>query len=294
MAKLTLTDALRADYDDLFQGCTINAGKQATVEKLVDSLLANKGRYAAVGGQIGVPWHMVAVIHNMESSQSFKGHLHNGDPLTARTKQVPKGYPKTGNPPFTWEESAIDALTLHGLQKWSDWTVPGTLYQLETYNGVGYRLFHPQVKSPYLWSFSNRYTSGKYVADGTWSNSAVSQQCGAAVLLRRMIERGLIGFTDQPLPAPLAAPVPPPPVPAPPPPAQPAPVVIVTPAGPLVSTYAKKKPTDDAVIAKGKALQNWLSTFPGIFLTPDGWTGEKTSNAYKVVTGNFLPGDPRI
>jgi hypothetical protein len=40
-------------------------------------------------------------------------------------------------------------------------------------------------------------------------------------------------------------------------------------------------------------MQTWLSTFPGIFLTPDGWAGTNTSNAYHAVTGHFLPGDPR-
>jgi len=39
---------------------------------------------------------------------SFKLHLHNGDPLTARTVNVPKGRPKTGQPPFAWGISAKD------------------------------------------------------------------------------------------------------------------------------------------------------------------------------------------
>jgi peptidoglycan hydrolase-like protein with peptidoglycan-binding domain len=48
------------------------------------------------------------------------------------------------------------------------------------------------VKSPYLWSFSNHYTKGKYVGDGRWSETAVSQQCGAMVLLKRLQEAGHI------------------------------------------------------------------------------------------------------
>ena len=67
--------------------------------------------------------------------------------------------------------------------------MPGTLFQLEGYNGFGYRDHHPTVPSPYLWSFSNHYTRGKYVADGRFSPTAVSQQCGAAVLLKRLAGR---------------------------------------------------------------------------------------------------------
>ena len=58
-------------------------------------------------------------------------------------------------------------------------------------NGFGYRRFHSGVLSPYLWSYSNHYTSGKYVADGTFDPDAVSKQCGSAVILRRMAETGL-------------------------------------------------------------------------------------------------------
>ena len=42
------------------------------------------------------------------------------------------------------------------------------------------------MPSPYLWSFSNHYARGKYVADGHFSATAVSQQCGAALLLKRL------------------------------------------------------------------------------------------------------------
>jgi len=267
MAKVALTDALRAQYTDLFNTCTIRPNRAAAVEGLINSLVANRARYEAVGNPLGIPWHFIAVIHNMESSQSFTRHLHNGDPLSARTVQVPAGRPKTGNPPFTWEESAADALGMRGIGAVTDWSLSGTLYQIEGYNGFGYRTFHPQVLSPYLWSFSNQYTSGKYVADGTWSDTAVSAQCGAATLLRRMAERKLFAFADQPAPQPDAM--------------------------PMVVSYATTKPTGPAVLAQAIALQIWLSGHSSIFLSPDGIAGQHTSDAYKAVTGHFLPGDPR-
>jgi lysozyme family protein len=192
--------ALKSDYQLLFDSCLIGPSRARTVDQAVARIRANRARYEAAGGALGVPWYVAGLIHMMESSGSFDGHLHNGDPLTARTTHVPAGRPKTGTPPFTWEESATDALEGQGFGKWTDWSVPGILYKLEAYNGWGYRENHPEVNSPYLWSFSNHYTKGKYVADGTFSATAVSAQCGAAVMLKRLAQLGVLGDVSEPEP----------------------------------------------------------------------------------------------
>lgn len=43
-------------------------------------------------------------------------------------------------------------------------------------------------------------------------------------------------------------------------------------------------------VAQSEALQKWLNTFPGIFVKVHGIPGEKTSNAYRKVTGHYLQG----
>ena len=256
MPKVRFTEALRGEYQQLFDACQIRPARAPEAERLVVRLLANKARYAAVGEPLGIPWQVVGVIHNMECSQNLGQHLHNGDPLCARTTHVPAGRPARGEPPFTWEESATDALTMAGLAQWSDWSIPGMLYCLEGYNGWGYRLHHPEVKSPYLWSASNQYLSGKYVSDGTWSDTAVSAQCGAASLLRRMAEKGELAAQSAP-------------------------------KAPLF-TYAPRK-----VTAGGSELQRFFNRFPGIFLKEDGKLGPKSSAACKQIFGWYLSGDPR-
>lgn len=267
MAKISFTPELKKQYEDLFNTCQIRSERLPAIEQIISRLSANQARYHSVADSLSIPWYFVAVIHNMEASLNFGRHLHNGDPLTARTTHVPAGRPKSGAPPFPWETSAIDALTLRGLNTKTDWSLAGTLYQLEGYNGWGYRLYHPHVLSPYLWSGSLHYKSGKYVADGTWSDTAVSNQSGSAVILRRMAEHGQIQFSDQPAPA--------------------------EGTKPLVVAYAMTKSADPAEVAKAEQLQRWLNTFPGIFVKPDGIPGERTSNAYRQVTGVYLPGDPR-
>lgn len=193
-----LTQGLRREYTLLYKSCLVRPARKTLIDQIARGLAANRARYEKVAKAVGMPWYVVAVIHSMEAGGDFTRHLHNGDPLTARTVHVPAGRPKTGKPPFTWEQSAIDALTYQGFGKWKDWSVPGTLYKLEGYNGFGYRDHHPQCLSPYLWSFSNHYTRGKYVADGRFSASAVSQQCGAAVLLRRLQEGGRAAVAEGP------------------------------------------------------------------------------------------------
>lgn len=190
--SLQLTPALRAEYEQLWQTCEVLPARAGDVDARAEAVLRTRAHYEAVEALIGVPWFVVAAIHSLEAGGRFDRHLHNGDPLTARTVHVPAGRPPRGKPPFTWGESAADALRRQKLDRWTDWRVAGVLYQLEAYNGWGYRQHHADVLTPYLWSFSNHYRRGKYSSDGKWSPTAVSAQCGAAVLLRRLEERGAI------------------------------------------------------------------------------------------------------
>jgi lysozyme family protein len=189
--SITLTTKLKAEYENLFDTCFINANREQAVEKIKDKIVVNRTRYDEVEAQTNVPWYVVAVIHYMEGSLNFKTHLHNGDPLTAKTIHVPKGRPQ-GKPPFKWEDSAIDALKFDHMTDVKKWFLAQILFKLEGFNGFGYRTRHPEVLTPYLWSFSNHYTKGKFVADGKFDPNAVSRQCGAAVILQSMVAEHII------------------------------------------------------------------------------------------------------
>lgn len=185
-------DDIKEELFTLWVEIALRADKLTTIDQIIDRIGVKKSRYAVIEAATGVPWYVVAVVHSLEASLNFECHLHNGDPLSARTVHVPAGRPVAGHPPFAWEESAIDAVRHDGLDGISTWNIERTLYTLERFNGFGYRKYHPEVKTPYLWSFSNHYVRGKYISDGSWSPTAISKQCGAAVLLRRMIDRGFI------------------------------------------------------------------------------------------------------
>lgn len=186
--------ALRDEYIARYLACVVDPGRLAAVDRMVDRIVANKPRYEPVSAATGVPWYVIGLIHGLEAGFSFNAHLHNGDPLTARTYQQPEGRPVSGSPPFTWEESALDALAYDHLTGWGDWDLVGTLYKLEAFNGMGYRHLSPPIPSPYLWAGSNQYAQGKFTSDGHYDPSAVSQQIGAATALKRMQQRGVVGL----------------------------------------------------------------------------------------------------
>lgn len=257
MAIIQFTKTLQKEYEDIYTRMEIRLDKLPIIENNVDKILQYKSRYQAVGEPLQIPWFFIGIIHSLESGRNFSRHLHNGDPLTRRTTHVPSGRPKIGNPPFSWEESAIDALKYHSLNRVSEWSLERILYEFERYNGWGYRLYHTHVYSPYLWSYSNQYIKGKYIADGTWSETAVSQQIGAVVLLRRLEERNEIPpFSKLP-----------------------------SASKPFFTYSNRTEPRADD-------LQRFLNTFDGTPLLVDGKPGKKTSDAVKRLFGNYLPNTP--
>jgi lysozyme family protein len=146
-------------------------------------LVVAKTRYQAVAATTGVPWPVIAVIHERESSQNWSRSLAQGDPWNRVSIHVP-----AGRGPFkSWEEAAIDALmncSPHAARN-RDWSIGGTLTKLEEYNGLGYAA--RGRPSPYVWAGTNQYQSGKYVRDGVYDPGAVDKQPGCAGLLLAMM-----------------------------------------------------------------------------------------------------------
>lgn len=176
---------LAAEYRRNYDLFKIRPGHDSEIDMRVDKLRARKDRYVALASQTSIPWQFIAVLHMMESNANFATHLHNGDPLDARTVRVPAGRPVDGHPPFSWEDSALDALRYEGFTGKTDWNTATMLYRFEKFNGMGYRA--KGVYSPYLWSYTDLYAKGRYVGDHDYDPNSVSKQCGAAILLKRLM-----------------------------------------------------------------------------------------------------------
>ncbi|MFG1478595.1 peptidoglycan-binding protein [Xanthobacter sp. V4C-4] len=175
---------LEADYTRRWAEMRVEPRRAAAIAAMARRIIAGKARYRAVEAATGVPWALVGVLHARESGCDFRGVLHNGERILGtgrRTRLVP-----AGRGPFkTWEEAAVDALALKGLKPGVPWSLARCLYEGERFNGFGYRL--RGIASAYLWSGSDQYVRGKYVADGVWSATAVDQQIGLAPLMKHLI-----------------------------------------------------------------------------------------------------------
>lgn len=180
-------EELREEYARLFEEMRLSPAKLEAISGVATRILKNKAKYQEVEKKTGAPWFFIGALHYRESNLNFKKHLHNGDSLLKRTRRVPANRPLKGNPPFTWEESAIDALRMKGLYAIRTWSIEQLCYQAERYNGFGYR-WNKAGLSPYVWSATTHYVRGKYVEDGKLDRSHVDSQLGVMPIIFRLAE----------------------------------------------------------------------------------------------------------
>ena len=170
-------------------------------------LTANKTRYQGISENTGVPWFVIAVIHEREAGYDpqFKANIAQGDPWNKKSTHVP-----AGRGPFrSFEDAAYDALVNCPpyAARNKDWSAGGTLALLERYNGLGY--FNRGLPSPYIWSGTDQYKRGKYVADGVFDPNVVDKQLGCAGLLMAMgVTFGEVIPPPPDIPAPIPVPAP--------------------------------------------------------------------------------------
>lgn len=179
-----LTDLVALE-NKRWQAMKVNASKLNIIDSVARRLLASKDRVMDVARKTSVPWPVILVIKEREAGAdpNFTRNIAQGDRWDRRSVNVP-----AGRGPFnSWDDAAIDALVNCApyAARWKDWTPGGTMAILEQYNGLGY--YKRGIPSPYIWSFTDQYSRGKYVADGKFDPNAVDQQIGCAALLARMI-----------------------------------------------------------------------------------------------------------
>ena len=144
----------------------------------------------------GVPWWFIAVVSEREygGPPHWDRQLSQGDPLGHVSIHEPKGRgPFLARPGDVtpghdaWTRGCLDALIECApyAAKWDDWSIGGVLTLWEEYNGLGYAAM--DVPSAYVWSGTDQYVSGKYVADHIYRANAVDVQEGCAPILSRMM-----------------------------------------------------------------------------------------------------------
>ncbi|MGB3203707.1 MAG: hypothetical protein WBB28_01825 [Crinalium sp.] len=198
MASTRYSD-LRSGYEQKWRGMRLSADRLPDIDRTCRIIEKNRPRYEPIEEKTQCPWYVIGVIHSRESSFNFGTHLHNGDPLTAKTYHVPSSRPLKGKAPYNFTDSAIDAIQLLQSGNWKNapksWGLAETLYKLEAYNGFGYAM--RGYSNPYLWGGSNMYSKGKYVRDGHYNPNHVDRQLGVATIIQRMVQLGIV--TDYPV-----------------------------------------------------------------------------------------------
>lgn len=169
----------------LWQQAKIRTATLPAVNRAASLVVHFKERYKAAEAKVSVPWYVIGAIHSLEADFNFNTILANGDPLNRRTTHVPRGLIA-----HTWEEGVVISFVHEGFTGLHDWTLTTILNRLEAYNGPGYR--YKGLPSAYLWACTTVYSHGKYLADGQWSSSAVSTQVGAAAILLRLVDLGVL------------------------------------------------------------------------------------------------------
>ncbi len=171
----------------------INPNRLNELTHTAERLHESKDRYVAVEQRLiklgfYVPWWFTAICSEREygGPPHWDRQLSQGDPLSRRSWHEP-----AGRGPFlgadAWERGCLDALIdcAPHAAKWKDWSPGGTATIFEEYNGLGYAAMG--VPSAYVWSGSNQYVSGKYVADHVYRAGVVDVQEGCMPILARMI-----------------------------------------------------------------------------------------------------------
>jgi lysozyme family protein len=179
--------AMMADNEQLFAQAIIDPRRLPQLQKIIDKIKTNKERYQSIEAKTNVPWYLVGLVHYRCCGNDFSTHL-NGEPLSRRTVLPPAGRPLDGDPPFAWEDSAVDMVRFYGWQG-SEWSVGTILYKLEGFNGYGYRVHN--VRSPYIWGCTNLYVSGKFVGGSTFDPDLVDTQCGTGALLKLLVDQNI-------------------------------------------------------------------------------------------------------
>jgi lysozyme family protein len=179
-----------------WEAAKLRPEKSIALDKAVWLYQRTAARYEKVTAMRanGVPAPVLFCLHMRESDNSFSCSLAQGDPLTHRSRNVPRGRIPDKEPPYEWITCAEDAVYVVDRLDLKDWkTVQGAMDAITRYNGWGPEAHG--VPSGYVWAGTTIYGTGsargKYIADGRWSATAVDGQLGCAAVLKRMRERGI-------------------------------------------------------------------------------------------------------
>ena len=182
-AQIFLTASCNDPTQQLWKAMQIPAGVRVrATDARVRAIADGKPRYDQVANATGVPWYVIGMIHEMEGGLNFATHLHNGDPLTARTVHVPSGPPAYRRSPVPVGGQRHRRADDGGLSRGQ--TVDDRAHRLPARGLQWLGLSLAQHRRQHALSVERhqQLPKGKFVRDGVFDPNAVSGQIGAMAL----------------------------------------------------------------------------------------------------------------
>lgn len=164
---------------------------QKAAIKRAAAMLSHKDHYQSIADQIKekhrlhVPWWAIPLVHERECPRGVDNwtcNIAQGSPFNVKSRIIPHS-----GPFGSFDLAAMDALVVQAprLAQWTNWSLGGVATINEMYNGTGYA--RRGLPSPYVWSGTNIYVRGKYVADGRYDANKVDTQIGVIVSLKALM-----------------------------------------------------------------------------------------------------------
>lgn len=152
---------------------------------IAKDILDHRNLLQPVEDATDVPWWLVGCWLYRESDLNFSTYLGNGQSLARVTTIVP-----VGRGPFqSFAQGAIDAIRYEhnarggGFYKIGkeNWTLEYCLWASEEWNGEGY--YSTGINSPYVWDWTDLYTSGLYTFDHHFDPNTKENRAGVAAIM---------------------------------------------------------------------------------------------------------------
>jgi lysozyme family protein len=209
---------LAPEYTALLAAMRIDPAREHELAARAAVVLAlaerHRDEWAEVEGKTGVPRLWGLASFERESGSDYSRSPAQGDRWDRVSVNVPRGlgpYQCWGDacvaayridrldevagsagvsPASTGESTPVatpphpDPLPASG-EREKAWTWARACYEGELFNGFGPRA-HGR-RTGYLWSWTNIYTGGKYVADGKWDPDTQDQQCGMVPMMAALL-----------------------------------------------------------------------------------------------------------
>lgn len=165
---------------------------QAAARKFAKRAMEHKYEYEQIAAEVSrktghhVPWWFIPLVHERECVRGVDNwtcNIAQGCKYSVKCNVIPHSGPFS-----SFLEAAVDALIVQAPHagKWTNWSGGGVMTIAEAYNGTGYARMGKS--SPYIWSGTDQYVRGKYVADHKYDPNAVDTQLGVAISLKALME----------------------------------------------------------------------------------------------------------